>query len=171
MAKVTEVYMKIDGEQTRFSMQEYLAMREYDPHVRALKFIVIDHRMYEANMEQFVEWKKERNHISYLKECAEGCTEILFDAAFQDEASPYLILPDKTVDVEAEVVTSLMLESLQNALTQLTEDERKLVQAIYFDGMSEREYAKAASLAPMTVHNRKVRILGKLKKLINNIQK
>ena len=61
MAKVTEVYMKIDGEQTRFTMKEYLAMRENDVHVRALRFIPMDHRMYEATPDQFREWQKERS--------------------------------------------------------------------------------------------------------------
>lgn len=46
MAKVTEVYMFVDGEQKRFSMKKFLIMRNINPSIRKLKFIPVDYRMY-----------------------------------------------------------------------------------------------------------------------------
>lgn len=36
MAKVTEVYMLVDGQQTRFTMKQYLALRENDTRIDGL---------------------------------------------------------------------------------------------------------------------------------------
>ena len=58
------------------------------------------------------------------------------------------------------------LRRLYLAMLQLDESDRTLIDALYFEGLSEREYAKKHHQHYMTVHNRKVRILAHLKKLM-----
>lgn len=41
-----------------------------------------------------------------------------------------------------------------------------LIISLYFHNLTEREYAKRQGVYPNAIHNRKVRILGKLKKLL-----
>ena len=57
-----------------------------------------------------------------------------------------------------------MLESLQAALMQLTAEDRQLVHAIYFEGMTEREYAKQAGISQPAIHKRLTKVLAKIKK-------
>lgn len=42
--------------------------------------------------------------------------------------------------------------------------DKQLLQALFFDGMTEREYAERAGVFRNAVHKRKARILAKLKK-------
>lgn len=43
----------------------------------------------------------------------------------------------------------LQLEALQDTILRLCKSDRALIQAIYFDGLSERDYAKKSECIPM----------------------
>jgi RNA polymerase sigma factor (sigma-70 family) len=79
---------------------------------------------------------------------------------------------DAAIDVAAEAVSAMMSDRLHEALVMLPDAERELIDALFFsndgEGMTEREYAAEAGVHHMTVHSRKARILGKLKKLLES---
>ena len=58
------------------------------------------------------------------------------------------------------------LRRLRAALDQLSEEERVLIHALFFDERSERELEERMGVHRMTIHNRKIRILQKLKKML-----
>ena len=77
------------------------------------------------------------------------------------------MIPDRgSVSVEEAAFASIMYGRLHRCLALLDEPDRRLIQAIYFEGLSERKFAAGAGLHYMTVHNRKVRLLRQLKKMI-----
>ncbi len=55
---------------------------------------------------------------------------------------------------------------LHKAICQLSEEDRLLVESIFFKGMSEREYAEKCGVSQPTIHWKKVRILKYLKKIL-----
>lgn len=69
---------------------------------------------------------------------------------------------ENTPDVT--VLKELEKAALHWIIAQLSESERELIQAIYFDGLTERKYASLTGLPQKTVNNRKLAILRKLKK-------
>ena len=58
------------------------------------------------------------------------------------------------------------LERLRLALKRLEPEEQALIRAIYFNGITVRNYAKQVSCPTMTIQNRKKRIFAKLKKMM-----
>lgn len=66
--------------------------------------------------------------------------------------------------VEQIVEDKLLLEMLMKALDMLTEDERSLINEIFFNQHSEQETAAKSGITQQAVHKRKKYILGKLKK-------
>lgn len=68
--------------------------------------------------------------------------------------------------LEDTVMTKIMVDKLHECLDRLTEDERNLIFALFFQGKTERQYAKETQTHYMTIHNQKVSILGKLLKMI-----
>ena len=68
--------------------------------------------------------------------------------------------------VEQIVEDKLLLEMLLKALETLTEDERFLVDEIYFREKSEREVSDKLKIPKTNVHRLKEKILKKLKKKI-----
>lgn len=79
------------------------------------------------------------------------------DKQFQDTAeSP-----------EDMAIKAVMIAKMMECVALLPDVEQGLIQALFFQGQTEREYSKCTGIHYMTIHNRKVKILAKLKKLIN----
>lgn len=55
------------------------------------------------------------------------------------------------------------IEELYAAINKLCNSDRELIIAIYFEGMTERSYASKSGIPAMTVHDRKIRALKRLK--------
>lgn len=51
-------------------------------------------------------------------------------------------------------------------MEMLTEQERLLIYTLFFKGKSERELCAMLGIAKTTLHDRKTKILGKLKKIL-----
>ena len=73
---------------------------------------------------------------------------------------------DKSVHVEDEACFAIMCDAVHQALSQLDVQERELIQALYFEQKTERQWAAEIGVPRMTMHDQKVRILEKLKKLL-----
>lgn len=168
MSKTAHVYMFENGVQKHYTMDEYLALRGTDPYVRSLLFIPVDDCMYQASAEQFKAWKKEKNRADYIRRTQPQCELVPYDTTESSGDSPYAALPDERVDVAEAAVERSLKSDLQDALLSLTGAERELIRAIYYKGMTVREYAEYAGLPTMTVQNRKNRILQKLKNLMRS---
>lgn len=171
MAKITTVYMTIKGEMQPFSMKEYLAMREDDARIRGLKFIPIDSRMYEATPEQFKEWQKERDERRNDKKRQKKANTPKYKLTYQsvpdtDEDIFETLVIDDACDVEETALDNLMGELLRLSIAQLAPSEQELITALFYDGMTEREYAIKSGIPQKTINDRKRRILLKLKKII-----
>lgn len=67
---------------------------------------------------------------------------------------------------EAVVLQDLQREALYIAISQLTDSEKALIKALYFDEYTEREYAEITGVYHNAVHKRKMRILAKIKKML-----
>ena len=79
------------------------------------------------------------------------------------EVVPYLTTPS----MEEAVMTREIHEKLHRALDALPKAERELIQAIYFDGFTEKEYAVSSGLSQQGVSYRLRKILSKLRIFMN----
>ncbi len=66
------------------------------------------------------------------------------------------------------VENQIQAEALIRIIAQLSESDRQLIQALYFDSLTEREYADRLGVYRNAVHKRKMRILSKIKKLLES---
>ena len=57
-----------------------------------------------------------------------------------DEGNALDFVVDETIDIAETVANALMVDRLNAALSFLSEGERELIQALFFDGLSESEY-------------------------------
>lgn len=74
--------------------------------------------------------------------------------------------PEKLI--EEIVADKLMLDKLFLALEMLSEDERDIIQYLFYDERTERDIASEFQIAQQTLHKKKNRILKKLRHLIEN---
>lgn len=79
------------------------------------------------------------------------------------EAVPDLISPGlEDIAIETE-----MHNRLHHALEALPRAERELIQAIYFDGLTEKDYAQISGMSQTGVSYRRRKILSKLKMFLD----
>ena len=81
-----------------------------------------------------------------------------------EDAIPDLISPR----VEDIVVDRLIAEELHKCIAKLSKEEQELIFALFFQNKSEHQLAAETGIPRMTIHNRKKRILARLKKLLEN---
>lgn len=68
--------------------------------------------------------------------------------------------------VEETVLSRLWYEQLHKAISLLSDDERELVDRLFFQGQTEREAAAEMGIYRNAIHKRKNRILEKLKNFL-----
>jgi RNA polymerase sigma factor (sigma-70 family) len=68
--------------------------------------------------------------------------------------------------VENIVLHKLEVDKLHTALAMLTPEEQDLIQALFFEEKTERQYAEELGVYRNAVHVRKNRVLKKLKKFL-----
>ncbi|HEY9161004.1 MAG TPA: sigma-70 family RNA polymerase sigma factor [Desulfomonilia bacterium] len=68
--------------------------------------------------------------------------------------------------VEDAAVKAVMIEKMLTYLKLLTPEEQEIIAELFFNGKSERQLSAESGIPYMTIHDRKVKILYKLKKLM-----
>ena len=66
---------------------------------------------------------------------------------------------DEQENTENQVMQKISVEEIHKALAQLDNGERALIEALFFEGLTERAYAEKIGLSQPMVHKKKVRIL------------
>jgi RNA polymerase sigma factor (sigma-70 family) len=85
--------------------------------------------------------------------------------AFMDDG---LDIPDNHALVAEIVEDKLLLDTLFEALAELTEDERGLIDALYYKEKSERTVAAERGVQRNTIVYHKNKVLDKLRKILGN---
>lgn len=135
-----------------------------------------EHKKYYINVPGALVEVSEGVYFAYYQEKRRGRTlrekderngAVSYDGLDTPELTGQEMIPDRdAVSVEDAAIASILCDKLHRCLALMDEPDRQLIQALYFEGLSEREYATEAGLHYMTVHNRKARLLRQLKKMI-----
>ena len=74
--------------------------------------------------------------------------------------------PSSAPSPESVVLERLEITALHQCLSSLDTDERALIEALFFEGLTERAYSEQSGIPQKTVNDRKNRILKKLYQLL-----
>lgn len=92
-----------------------------------------------------------------------------YSALDTEETNGEDAIPDlNSPQVEDVIEDKLLAEKLHQCLNQLSEEEQELIFTLFFQNKSEHQVSRETGIAQKTIHNRKVRILSRLKKLMEN---
>lgn len=72
-------------------------------------------------------------------------------------------LSDKSVRLRTEACFAIMVRCFASGFISTDVQERELIQALYFEQKTERQWASEIGVPRMTMHDQKVRVLEKLK--------
>lgn len=122
------------------------------------KRILVTEEVYKAyyrhkEREAYLDKLSQLNNLSF-EECEEKGIQIDYIVSQVQES-----IEDKLIQAE-------MLSRLSSAMEKLSEQERLLIYSLFFRDQSERELCAVLGIAKTTLHDRKTKILGKLKKFL-----
>lgn len=122
------------------------------------KRITVTEQVYKAyyhcrDREKYLNVLAEKNNIS-LEVCNEKGIQVEYAFAYAEES------------IEDRIVKREMIAKMLQCLKLLSENEKWLLDALYFKEKSEYQIAAQLGITQQAVHKRKIKILDKLKKLI-----
>lgn len=138
-------YLYIDGQAVPVSEQVYRAYRHYERKE--------EYFSYDLKTEKF-----QKETATFLPS-KEDSYERLLEKDRQFAASG--------VSVEEQAVSSVWLAAL---LQRLSEDEKEILYKIYFEEKSERIASAEMGISKTALHQRKVKLLQKLKNYLENME-
>ena len=75
--------------------------------------------------------------------------------------------PSDDEDVDDAAIKAVMIEKMLTCLKRLSPEKQKLITALFFDNKSEHQVSRETGVPQRTIHDRKIKILAKLKRLMN----
>ncbi len=108
-----------------------------------------------------------RRHERYLEE-KDAAHGLVHYAAFDSHQSTgeEELRDDDAESVEDTTIRHVMAERLRDCLALLPESEQLLIYALFYEGLTERQYAAEAKIPRKTINNRRRVILAKIKRML-----
>ena len=130
-------------------------------------FIKIGDALVEVTKEVYEAYYSVERHMRTLDEKDARNGTVLYSNLDTKKTLGVEMLRDLTAEsVEDEALLRILSERLHKCLSHLPESDQQLIRAIYFEDLSEREYARQVGLAQKGVNKRKHKILKKLRKMV-----
>ena len=132
-------------------------------------YIHVPGALVEVSEDIYFAYYQEKRRGRTLREKDERNGAISYDGLDTPELSGQEMIPDRdAVSVEDAAIANILRGELRRCLALLDEPDRQLIHALYFEGLSEREYAKRVGVPQRTINDRRHRALRKLMKLLEN---
>ena len=122
----------------------------------------------EVTLEQYADFYRTKNRQRYLDRRSAENGDISIDMLTTDDFNGADILSDTAEPVDEQVIRKVMEDKLACCLSLLSEDEQELIRKLFYEGLTEREYAAEKGIYHNAVHKKKLRILEKLKKILES---
>ena len=127
--------------------------------------IIVDGRQIEVSYEIYQAYYGMERHTRTLDEKDQRHGLVRYSNLNTAELSGEAMIPDcGAVSTEDAAIARILCEKLHRCLKLLPESDQKLLNAIYFDGMSERESSSLSGIPQRTINDRRRRAIRRLKK-------
>ena len=120
-----------------------------------------------VSKEVYLAYWQHTNRENYL-ERLDRQNKLLFFSDVDHDGNFVDNLADKSVDVEKLVETKEAIEALNTALSELNDEEREIINALYFREETIREVADIFKISHPALIKRKNKILEKLKTILKD---
>ena len=129
--------------------------------------ITVDGVNVEVTKEVFLAYSQMDRRERYLKKERSKGRELSLDRMQENGGLPGYVGSEDVSDVEDIVLQNeeqaVHKKLVATALGLLSEGEKQLIQALFFDEISAREYARKIGVSDMAIRKRRNRILKKIK--------
>lgn len=157
-----KVFILEDGKYIEISYEEYQKLQKETKR----RFLLVQGMFMEVSEEDYASINREESRKNYCKKLSVKYGEFSYDALTTEEFNGADILVDDKQEVLEIVEKNIIMDKLQTVLGMLTEEEQRLIRALFFDELTERDVAKRYGISQAAVHKRKKKIIKKMKELM-----
>lgn len=126
-------------------------------------FIInLGYALMEVTEADYKEFYRVRRREKYIQEEAIRVGEFSYNAFDTEDYDGASAIADDSEALEDSVMRKMMIEKLPEAISILNDEEKDLIQQIYFNHISEREISRRTGTPLTSVNNRKKKALKKL---------
>ena len=130
-------------------------------------FIPVDGKYYETTKEIYEVYYRMDRRERYLedrdiKKGVKTFSDISNSIYTADE-----LIADGNVDVTNTAIRNILFETVLEAISILNEEDKLLIQELFFYGKTEREVASELGISKTALHYRKERVIGKIREQLN----
>lgn len=162
-----KVFILENGSYKELSYEKFCSLKEKDSIYADKFFIPLHSMLMEVTEETYRDFYKTQRRRKYINERSATNGDFSYDMLTTDDFNGEEILIDNSEDIATEVVHKIMLDKLRNSILLLPDDDQNLIWEIFFEELSERTLAEKYGVSQVAIHKRKVKILDKLKKILN----
>ena len=131
-------------------------------------YLYVNGQKVKVSEEIYKVYWREREHEKYLEQ-VDRKNHLLFFSSLDHDGHYVDNIVDESVDVAKIVETQMMIESLRYAISKLNDEERDIIERLYFNDETLRSVAKLKSITHPAVMKRRNKMLEKLKKFIEEL--
>ena len=131
-------------------------------------YLYVNGQKVKVSEEIYKVYWREREHEKYLEQ-VDRKNHLLFFSSLDHDGHYVDNIVDESVDVAKIVETQMMIESLRYAISKLNDEERDIIERLYFNDETLRTVAKLKSITHPALMKRRNKILEKLKKFIEEL--
>ena len=157
-----KVFILENGKYVEITNEEHQHRKNQDREYREKYFIPVHGCLMEVTYEEYKDFYQNQEHQKYLKKRDEIYGLILFGELTE------LIIAAQKEDGQQKIETQEYQERLQKLkelIQLLDKKDQSVINAIFFERLTERQVASRMGIAQPVLHRKKVRILKKLKSL------
>ena len=168
MKSPKKVFVLENGSYTEITYEELCHRKQTDISYSDKLFIFLHGMLMEVTEEAYRDFYRAKRRQKYIAERSRKNGDFSYDMLTTDDFNGEDILVDDSEPLDEQVVRKIMVDKLRCAMFILSENEQELIREIFFEELSERTLAGKYGVSQVAIHKRKVKILNKLKKLLEN---
>lgn len=161
-------FIRTENGYEQITYAELCKRRNTIEEYKSKKFLPLHGMLMEVTEKQYKEFYRQKRRQKYINERSAKNGDFSYDMLTTDDFNGEDILPDESEPLDEQVIRKIMMDKLRCALRLLSEDEQELIYGLFYENLSEREYAAQKGVYHNAIHNKKIRILKKLKKFLDN---
>ncbi|EPT63042.1 sigma factor [Streptococcus agalactiae CCUG 37738] len=132
-------------------------------------FLFVNGKKVEVSEEIYKVYWQEKNHEKYLKQ-VDRKNHLLFFSSFDHDGHFEDSIVDEDFDVDKIVQTQMMIEAVRDALSKLNDEEREIIDRLYFNDETIRSVAETKKISHPALIKRRNKILDKLRELLKDFR-
>lgn len=131
-------------------------------------FINTGYAIMETDEASYKAFYRDASRNKYLEKLDIQHGMVSLNAIDSDELDGVGVVIDDSEPLDEKIMRKIMIEKLPEAISTLNDEEKELIQQIYFNHISERELAGMYGVSRTAIQKRRNKILLKLKNFFEN---